>query len=151
VKAYKTFFSIVLTFVIAIILFFFVFTDSYKLSMKARVKYFLGEYKIAQELAKEAFELDPYNKMAISILSQSKISVEFVKYIKESKEYLKDIEYITQKKNFSSRDKLKIKMICEVMLGAYKKLNPTVMTDKSLYEECTKYYNDFRKIYEEII
>ncbi len=147
---FKKLFSAILIFVIVIVLFFFGFSQSYKLSLEARVKYFMGEYKEARVLAKEAFDLDPYNKMAFSILAQSKISAKLLDYIEDSKRYLKKIEELSLKGNFSEADRIKIKFYCEIMIEKYKKLSPTVMTDKELYENCTKAYLEFKKIYEEL-
>ena len=149
-KAYKILFNTVLTFTVLAAIFFFGFSDSYKLSLEAKVKYLSGEYAEARVLAKEAFDLDPYNRMAISILSQSKISAEMADYVKDGKHYLSKIEKITKKQDFSARDKVKIKMMCEVMIERYVKLNPTVLTDKDLYEACRKTYQNFKKIYEEL-
>ncbi len=147
---FKKLFGAILIFVIIVAIFFFGFSDSYRLSMEARVKYFLGDYKEAKILAKEAFELDPYNKMAFSILAQSKISAKFLDYIEDGKRYLKKIEELSQKGNYSHSDALKIKFYCEIMIERYKRLSPTVMTDKSLYEGATKSYLEFKKIYEEL-
>ncbi len=147
---FKKLFTAILIFVIGMGLFLFAFSDSYKLSLKARVKYFMGEYKEARVLAKEAFELDPYNKMAFSILAQSKISARLLDYVEDSKLYLKKIDELSMKGNFSEADKIKIKFYCEIQLEKYDKLAPTVMTDKELYEACTAQYEKFKKIHEEL-
>jgi tetratricopeptide (TPR) repeat protein len=147
---YKKIFTSVLFAIIGVIIFFFVFTDSYKLSLKARVKYFTGDYKEARELAKEAFELDPYNKMAFSIVAQSKIAAKMQDYILDSDKYIKKVKDLSLKSDFSESDKIKIKYYCEIMIERYKKLNPTVMTDKDLYNTCTNKYEKFQKIYEEL-
>jgi len=149
-KAFKWLFNTVLVLVIMMALFFFGFTDSYKLSLEAKMKYMTGEYAQARVLAKEAFDLDPYNRMAISILSQSKISAQMADYLQDAKKYLQKIETLSAKADFSSADKIKIKMMCEVMIGRYAKLNPTVMTDKALYEACTENLQHFKKIYAEL-
>ena len=149
-KMYKRVIWFLIFTIIAIAIYFFGFTDSYKTSLKAKVKYIEGDYKEANKLAKEAFDKDPYNRMAIGVLAQSKISVEFVDYIEDAKKYLKKIEALTKKDNFSNRDKIKIKVICEVMIGRYKKLNSTVMTDKDLKKEASRYYKRFKSIYEEL-
>ena len=149
-KSYKIVFNIVLLLVILLVIFFFSFTESYRLSLEAKVKYGVGDYVEARRLAKEAFDLDPYNKMAVSILAQSKISAILKDYLNDAKEYLKKIDLLTNRGDFSDADKIKIKMMCEVMIGRYKKLNPTIMTDKDLYEECTTYYNKYQKIYKEL-
>ncbi len=149
-KSFKIAFWFVSLLVAGIIVSFFLFSDSYRYSFEARMKYFMGDYKSARELAQKAFELDPYNKMAFSILAQSKISAKMVDYIEDANRYLKKIEALTQKPDFSKRDRIKIKMICEVMMARYGKLTPTVMTDKELYRIATSKYDQFRKIYEEL-
>ncbi len=147
---FKAIFTALVVFVVVMVIFFFGFSDSYRYSMEARVKYFMGDYQEARELAKKAFDLDPYNKMAFSILAQSKISAELADYILEADNYLKKIEDLTNKQNFSNRDKIKIKMITEVMTQKFQKLNPTVMTDKELYAQCIKRYKKFKTIYEKL-
>jgi len=147
---FKKFFTAILIFTLLIGLFLVGFSDSYKLSLEARMKYFMGDYKEARILAKEAFDLDPYNKMAFSILAQSKISARLLDYIEDSKRYLKKIEELSEKGDFSEADRIKIKFYCEIMIGKYKKLSPTVMTDKELYENSTKAYLEFKKIHEEL-
>lgn len=149
-KMYKIIFNSALAFVIMMAIFYFGFTDSYKLSLEAKMKYITGEYAEARVLAKEAFDLDPYNRMAIGVLSQSKLSVEMVDYVNDAKKYLLKIEALSQKEDFSHADKIKTKMMCEVMIGRYEKLTPTVVTDKDLYDACSKYYDNFKKIYEEL-
>jgi tetratricopeptide (TPR) repeat protein len=147
---FKKLFITILIFVGGLGLFLFAFSDSYKLSLKARVKYFMGEYKEARILAKEAFELDPYNKMAFSIVAQSKIAAKMQDYILDSDKYIKKVKDLSLKSDFSESDKIKIKYYCEIMIERYKKLNPTVMTDKDLYNTCTNKYEKFQKIYEEL-
>ena len=136
--------------VLGMILFFFGFSDSYKYSLEAKLKYTMGDYKEAIKLARKAYELDPYNKMSFSILTQSKISIKFLDYIEDSKKYLKQIDEISKQKNLTNSELIKIKMICEVMLGRYKKLSPTVLTPKELVKKSKKYYNEFKKIYEHL-
>jgi len=147
---FKTIFTTLTLFVVGMLLFFFGFNDSYKYSMEARMKYFMGDYEAARELAKKAFDIDPYNKMAFSILSQSKISAEMADYVQEADKYLSKIEALTNKPDFTSRDKLKIKMITEIMMEKFSKLNPTVLTDKELYAECIKRYKKFKTIHERL-
>jgi tetratricopeptide (TPR) repeat protein len=133
-----------------LVLFFVGFSDSYKYSVEAKIKYTLGDYDEAMKLASKAFELDPYNKMAFSILAQSKISIKFLDYINDAKEYLKKIEIISKKRELSQKDKIKIKMICEIMIGRFKKLSPTIMTDKTLYKKSKELNQEFIKIYENL-
>ena len=132
------------------VVFFFGFSDSYKYSIEAKVKYAMGDYKEAMSLAKKAFELDPYNKMSFSILTQSKISMRFLDYIEDAKNYLQKVDTISKKANLTDSDTIKIKMICEVMMGRYKKLAPTVLTPKELISKSEKYYKEFQTIYENL-
>ncbi len=147
---FKVIFTTLVLFVAGMLLFFFGFNDSYKYSLEARMKYFTGDYEAARELAKKAFEIDPYNKMAFSILAQSKISAQMADYVKEADRYLKKIDALTNKANFSPRDKLKIKMITEIMIEKFNKLTPTVLTDKELYAECIKRYKKFKTIHDKL-
>lgn len=147
---FKVIFTSLTLFVVGMLLFFFGFTDSYKYSIEARVKYFMGDYDQARILAKKAFDLDPYNKMAFSILAQSKISAEMADYVQEADKYLQKIEALTNKPDFTDRDKLKIKMITEIMIEKFNKLNPTVLTDKELYAECIRRYEKFKTIHERL-
>ena len=149
-KMIKLFIFIVFLFFIALMIYFFIFSDSYQKSMKARVKYQLGNYKEAYSLAQEAYELDKYNKMAFSILTQSKIAFKMLNYIDDAKNYLKDIDKIVQQKTIAKSDKMKIKVICDVMVERYKRLNPTPLTNKELYDECTSYYKKFKRLQDEL-
>jgi tetratricopeptide (TPR) repeat protein len=147
---YKKVLTALIIFILGVVIFIFVFTDSYKLSIKARMKYMTGEYKEARALARKAFELDPYNKMAFSIVAQSKIAVKMQDYILDADKYIKRVEELSLKGDFSNSDHIKIKYYCEIMIEKYKKLNPTVMTDKDLYEACTLKYKKFQQIYDEL-
>jgi len=147
---FKAIFTTLVLFVVAMLLFFFGFNDSYKYSMEARMKYFMGDYEKAHELAKKAFDIDPYNKMAFSILSQSKISAQMADYVQEADKYLQKLEMLTNKPDFTDRDKLKIKMITEIMMEKFNQLNPTVLTDKELYAACIKRYKKFKTIHERL-
>ena len=149
-KWFKRVFYSLLVITSILVIVFFTLNDSYKYSFEARMKYMMGDYKEAIDLAQKAFELDPYNKMSFSILAQSKISIKFLNYIEDGKKYLKKIESISKKETISIEDKIKIKMICEVMIGRYKKLAPTVLTPKTLIEESKNLYQQFKKIYESL-
>ena len=149
-RMFKILFNSILVLVVMIAIFFFGFSDSYKLSLKAKMKYINGDFTEARVMAKEAFDLDPYNRMAISILAQSKISAEMADFLKDGEKYLLKIGKLSSKVDFTHEDKIKTKMICEVMLGRYKKLTPTVLTDKDLYIACTTQNENFKKIYEEL-
>jgi len=146
----KTGFIFLLIVVAFFIVYFFLFNDSYKKSLQARVYFGLGEYNKAFVLSNEAYLSDPYNRMALTILNASKASLKYEKYIKDAKNYLKTIEKISAKKSIDKSQLAKIKLICEVMMGQYEKLKPIIISDGDLVETATKEYKKFKKIYEEL-
>ncbi len=149
-KMFKRIVTFILIFSAIIGIFLYSSSSSYRKSLEAKYKYMVGDYKEAMKLAREAFDEDPYNRMAISILAQSKISIKLADYIDDAKKYMKKIKQITKQKSISPADKAKIRMMCEVVIGRYDRLSPTVMTDKSLVDEATRYYQEFKKIYDEL-
>ena len=132
------------------IVYLFLFNDSYKKSLQARVYFGLKEYDKAYMLSNEAYLSDSYNRMALTILNASKAALKYEKYIKDAKKYLKTIEKISGKKSINTSELAKIKLICEVMIGEYEKLKPIVINDGDLVKSATKEYKKFKKIYEEL-
>lgn len=130
--------------------FFFSFNSSYKDSFQARVYYFLGNYEEAYTYAKSAYAQDEYNKMAFTVLTQSKIAKSYEKYILEGNKYLKKIDEISAKNIFADADKIRIKMMCEVMIDSYSSLVPTKLTDKQLRKNAQMVYEKFKKLYAEL-
>ncbi len=130
--------------------FYFSSNSSYKNSFQARVYYFLGNYDNALAYAKVAYELDSYNKMAFTVLTQSKIAKSYENYIKEGNDYLKKIDEISEKKIYTEADKIRIKIMCEVMIESFGELSPTALTDKKLQENSLKVYTKFKQLHEEL-
>ncbi len=123
---------------------------SYQNSIQARVYYFLGNYNSAYELAKKAYEQDKYNKMANTVMTQSKIAKEYESYIEEGNRYLKKIDEISSKKDYNEADKTRVKMMCEIMIESYKNLSPSTMTEESLLKKSQKMQKKFIQLYEEL-
>ncbi len=88
--------------------------------------------------------------MASTITAQSITSLKYVKYIDAAKGYMKDIDEIATHEYISDGDKAKIRMICEIMIGQYKKLAPSVITDKELVSQSAIYYEKFEKLLEKV-
>lgn len=130
--------------------FFFGFAPSYQKSLEARVDYFMGNYKKAYELSSQAYELDKYNRMAFTVMTQSKISMDYKNYITLGIEYLEKIEKISSMEKINPSDMARIKMMCEVMMDSFEKLSPTKMTDKILLDETKVVYEKFKKLYEKL-
>jgi len=131
------------------VIYLFLFNNSYKESLKAKFYYTMGDYQKAYTLSREVYLKNSYNTMALTIMTQSKIALEYEKYIQEAQKYLKEIEKISNSKKISKKDMVKIKLLCEVAMGDYKRLKPSIL-DNKLSEKAAKLYKKFEKIYEEL-
>ena len=129
---------------------YFISNPSYKNSVQARVYYMIGNYSSAYELAKKSYEEDNYNKMAHTVLTQSEIAINYVKYINDGNEYLKKIDEISLKKEYSKEDKTRVKFMCEIMIESYDDLKPSTLTDKTLQENCKKMQKKFKQLHAEL-
>lgn len=125
-------------------------SPSYQKSLEAKVYYALGDYYEANILAQEAYDIDKYNKMAFTLLSQSNIALKYDKYIQEARKYLSEISIISNKEKFETKDKVKVKMMCEIMIEDYNNLNPSKLTKESLKIEAKKLFLKFNEIYEQL-
>jgi len=129
---------------------YFFLNPSYERSLEAKFHYAMGDYKQAQELATEAFEMNAYNRMASTIMTQSQTAMKFVNYIEESKKYMSEIAQIASGDGVSRGDRAKVKMICEIMIETHMKIAATVLTDKNLVKEAKEYNDKFKKLHDDI-
>ncbi|MDK9693846.1 MAG: hypothetical protein OEL19_06340 [Sulfurimonas sp.] len=139
--------AFVLLFIMAI---YFIVNPSYEKSLRAKYHYEIGEYAEAYDLAKEAFEVDTYNRMAATVMAQSQISLKYVAYIKEAKQYMNSIDEMAKYEQLSDAHRAKIKMMCNIMIGSYVKLAPSVITDEKLVQEAAAYHAKFEKLLEKV-
>lgn len=123
---------------------------SYEKSIRAKYYYEIGEYQEAYDLAKEAFSIDLYNRMASTIMAQSLTSLKYVAYIEDAKKYMQELSKIANREYIEDADKAKIRTICEIMLGSYIKLAPSVVTDATLVESAKNYHDGFKKLLEKL-
>jgi hypothetical protein len=130
--------------------FYFLFTPSYQKSIEARFFYLLGDYEVAYELSLEAYELESYNKMAFTIMTQSKIAMKYEKYIQDADDYFQKIELISAKEKFMPDDKARVKMMCEIMIEEHKKLTPTKLTSQNLIDDAKARSAKFESLYKEL-
>lgn len=128
----------------------FLLNPSYEHSIKAKYYYEMGEYEEALSLAKEAFNLDIYNRMASTIMAQSITSLKYTSYINDAKKYMIEINSIASHEYITDADKAKIRLICSIMISAYVKLAPSVVTDKELVQEAARYYDKYEKLFEKV-
>jgi len=131
-------------------LIYFLFKPSYQKSLEAKYYYETGSYKDAYVLANEAFSLDVYNRMASTIMAQSKISLKYVAYINDAKKYMKEINILVNHDTISDSDKAKIRMMCNIMIDTYPKLAPSVITDNELVVESASYSKNFERLLEKV-
>jgi hypothetical protein len=125
---------------------YFLVNPSYEKSITAKYYYEIGEYDESYFIAKEAFALNVYNRMASTVMVQSQIALKYVDYINLAEKYMLEINEISLHETVSKADKAKIRIICDIMLGSYVKLSPSVITDKKLVVESAKYYKSFEKL-----
>jgi tetratricopeptide (TPR) repeat protein len=148
-KAKFLFPFLALLFLLSMFIYFLV-NPSYQKSLEAKFFFELGNYQKAYTLANEAFSLDVYNKMAATVMAQSKTSLKYKNYIEEAKRYLQEINEIVQQESISSAQRAKIRTMSKIMVDSYKKLAPSVVTDKELIVQAQRYYENFEKLLEKI-
>ncbi len=129
---------------------YFLINPSYEKSIEAKYYFEIGEYDDAYALANEAFSMDVYNRMAATIMAQSKTSLKYVQYINQAKIYFTQINEIAMQENISDADRARMKIMSEIMVNSYVKLAPSIITDKELVQEAKKYHDDFEKLLEKV-
>ncbi|MFK5937474.1 MAG: hypothetical protein QM497_03660 [Sulfurimonas sp.] len=135
---------------LGLMLVYFLVNPSYQKSIEAKYYYETGAYKEAYTLANEAFAIDVYNRMASTIMAQSKTSLRYVAYINDAKKYMKEIDDIAKHDILSNADKAKMRIMSQIMIDSYVKLAPSVITDNALVEESASYYKNFEKLLEKV-
>ena len=146
----KIFISLFAAIIVLIMAITFLISPSYEKSIKAKYYFETGDYTQAYSLAKEAFGLDVYNRMAATVMAQSKTSLRYVDYNNQARKYMSQIDEIAFHEEISEADKAKIRLICEIMVGSYIKLAPSVITDSELVQESFKYQAKFEKLLEKV-
>jgi len=140
----KSFFLIAMFLILGMVVYF--ITDpSYERSLEAKYYYETANFEEAYKLSKEAFEINPYNKMAATVMAQSQYSLKYVHYINDAKNYIHQIEEIVQD-GISTQDRAKIRIISEIMIDRYKKLTPSVVIDQDLIKQTKEYYEKFQNL-----
>ncbi|WP_103576348.1 hypothetical protein [Campylobacter concisus] len=128
---------------------FFYSDNSYKLALEAKFLYENKEYEKALNLSQKALDIDIYNKMANTVLNQSKAAIKFNSYIKNGKEYLERIKKISQS-SVSKADSERIKMMCDVMIDGFDDLKNLALLDSELKNEALNTKEIFVKLKNEL-
>ncbi len=129
---------------------YFLVNPSYQKSIQAKYYFETGEYKEALVLAKEAFSIDVYNRMASTVMAQSVTALKYVTYIDMGKGYMVTINEIATHDEILDADRAKIRIICEIMIDSYVKLAPSVITDEKLVRSAAEYHAKFEKLLEKV-
>ncbi|MGF7441243.1 hypothetical protein [Campylobacter concisus] len=128
---------------------FFYSDNSYKLALEAKFLYENKEYEKALNLSQKALDIDIYNKMANTVLNQSKAAIKFNSYIKNGKEYLERIKKMSQS-SVSKADSERIKMMCDVMIDGFDDLKNLALLDSELKNEALNTKEIFVKLKNEL-
>jgi len=134
-------------FLIGGIFLYYFLSDSYRYSLEAKAYYEMGEYKKAYKIAENAYKIDKYNTMAFTILTQSKISMDWEKFINESKNYFEQIDKISNKEIITKADKIRIKMMLQIIMGEYKNLPHSRLISKDLEKQAKQQYKKAEELY----
>jgi len=130
---------------------YFIFNPSYQKSIEAKIYYTMGNYDKAFALSSEAFEMEPYNRMANSVMVQSRYALRYVNYNKEAEQYLSIIRSYADQEKISLAEQMRIKMMCDIMIDKHEKMQPTILIDKELVQEAQQNYERFLKLHERLI
>jgi len=120
------------------------------LSLEARYYYEIGNYKKAYELAKRAYILNPYNRMAFTIKTQSQIALSWQNFIDDFDKFFDKIQEIANKENITKKDKLRIKIMLEILISEYKTLKPSLLIPEKLKKEAKEKYQKAKELYERL-
>jgi hypothetical protein len=126
------------------------FNPSYERSLEARYYYEVGDYKEAYKLANEAFSMDLYNRMASTVMAQSKTALKYVEFNEQAKSYMEEINAMAQNESIDEAQRAKIKMMAQIVTGGYTKLAPSVITDRELVKEAASYNEKFEQLLEKV-
>lgn len=149
IKRYKSWALLTLVFLL-VMGSYFAFNPSYQLSLEAKFHYSLSDYEKAYDLSSEAYEMEPYNRMARSIMVHSKYALRYVDYNKEAEEYLAIIGSYASQDKISVAEQMRIKMMCDIMIEKHEKMQPTILLDKDLVKESRDNYKKFKKLHENL-
>jgi tetratricopeptide (TPR) repeat protein len=124
--------------------------DSYRLSLEARYYFEKGDYVTAYDKAKEAYILDPYNRMAFTVYTQSQIAKQWVEFLNDADKYFKKIEEIANKPNLTDKERQRVKIMLEILLDEYKNLKPSLLISDELKQKAKIQYEKAKEIYEKV-
>jgi len=88
--------------------------------------------------------------MAFTLKVQSKIAKEWRQFIKDADDYFVKIENIANKPTVTKKDRLRVKMMLEILTDEYKTLKPSLLLPETLKKQAKEKYLKAKKLYEEL-
>ena len=140
-----------LTLILGLSLAYLQYNPSYKLSVEAKYYYTIGEYNMAYNLANESLILREYNTMAFHIKTRSGLTLEVIDFNLESEKFEKRIRNILKKNEISRSDKLRTKMMSDVIISKYYNLSLPMVEDEDIKELALKNLIKFKKINKQVV
>jgi len=122
------------------------FNPSYKLSIEAKYFYTMGEYDMAYRLADQSLKLSEYNTMAFYVKTRSKLTLEVINFNKEAQEFEDRIRNILKKGSISRYNKLRSKMMSDIIISKYIHLSLPMVEDEEVKNLALKNVKKFKKI-----
>lgn len=145
----KLFAVIIVSF--GLLILYFQYNPSYKLSIESKYYYSIEDYKTAYKLADESIRLREYNTMALFVRNKSKSTLDLIDFNEESKDFQKKIIKILKKDDISKADKLRIKMMSDVIISKYKNLSLVLVDNESFKDLAFKNFTKFTKMNKKVI
>ena len=84
--------------------------------------------------------------MAFTVRQQSAVILNLRKIIQEAKQTYAQIQAITDKNHITNSDKVRIKLLCEIIIEEFDELNFPLLDKAHLYDEAKQYRDEFEKI-----
>ena len=125
---------------------YFLSNPSYEKSLEAKYYYEMGDFNKSYQLAKKAYEIDHYNKMAFNVMTQSTYSLDYLHFIAQAKKYIEQITQMSDDGEIDQTERAKVRTMSKIVLDSYKKLTPSVVVDEMLIKEAKEYNEKFSKL-----
>ena len=130
---------------------YYISSGSYALSLEARKLYEQGDFDNAAMLAEQAYAENPYNRMAFTVLTQAKESQKWQKFITMARGYMRKTLELTGKERITAGDRNRIKLMAEVVMEDYKKLDPkNRMISDELKAQAEDIHRQFVRLYDDV-
>jgi len=142
---------IVVTIIFGLLVGYLQFNPSYKLSIEAKYYYTIGEYEIAYQIAEKSLRIREYNTMALHIKTRSGATLEVISFNLEAREFLAKIKVIISKTEIGRNDKLRTKMMSDVIISKYYNLKFPMVEDEKIQNLALKFFRKFQKINKQVI